>query len=109
MWWPILVCPAGPIQWTRALDLDATVGALFHFFGQRVDGLALVGVLAHGNAVAHGDLRGGCGHDTKGQAQAQHQFAQFHSIAPLGSVDDVKLRINLSYKFHYGVTFGHAA
>jgi hypothetical protein len=91
------------------LNFDATVGALFDFFGQGVDGLALVGILAHRNAVAHGDLRRSRSHDTNSQTQAQHQFAQFHSIAPRGSVDDNKLRINLSYKFHYGVTFDNAA
>ncbi len=71
--------------------------------------IALVGILAHRNAVAHGDLRRSRSHDTNSQTQAQHQFAQFHSIAPRGSVDDNKLRINLSYKFHYGVTFDNAA
>jgi hypothetical protein len=58
-----------------------------------------MGVLRHRNAVAHGDLRRGGDHDTNGQTQAQHQFAQFHSKAPRGSVEDDQLRINLSYKF----------
>jgi phosphopantetheinyl transferase len=66
-----------------------------------------VRVLRHRNAVSHGDLRRGCGHDADGQTQAQHQFAQFHGKTPRGLVDDNKLEINLSYKFDYGVIIGH--